>query len=83
MTNVQASLIMTYVKPLGFPVGRKIRRAYAIVDRDSGLLFGRKDGEFYGAIWIYPSKKTALRHCGPAGEVIPLELRFSVGRDKP
>jgi hypothetical protein len=63
-------------KPLGFPVGKKIRRAYAIVDRDSGLLFERTDSEFYGAIWIYPSKKIALRHCGPAGKVIPLELRF-------
>lgn len=65
---------------LGFPVTRipkkRKMRAYAIVARREPILFGRKDNEFYGAIWIYPSKKRALGHCGPAGKVIPLEVTF-------
>lgn len=65
---------------LGFPVTRVPKtgkmRAYAIVARAEPLLFGRKDEEFYGAIWIYPSKKIALGHCGPAGKVIPLDVSF-------
>lgn len=66
--------------PLGFPVTRlpkaKRMRAYAIVAKDEPLLFGRRDNEFYGAIWIYPSKKIANSHCGGAGKVIRLEVSF-------
>ena len=70
---------MKYITPhqLGSPVKtKKIKKAYAIVSKREGLLFGRVDNEFYGTIWIYPSRKIAMSHCGSAGRVVSLEIRW-------
>ena len=68
------------INPLGEPVTRipkkRRMRAYAIVAKAEPLLFGRKDNEFYGAIWIYPSRKIAQSHCGGAGKVVVLDVLF-------
>ena len=51
-------------------------KAYVIVSRREKSIFGRTDGEFYGAIWFYPDRGQAERHCGPAGRVVEIEVTF-------
>lgn len=51
-------------------------KAYVIISRDEKSLFGREDGEFFGAIWFYPRREIAEKHCGPAGKVIEIDVRF-------
>lgn len=51
-------------------------KAYVIVSRDQKSIFGRSDEEFFGATWFYPTKEVADDHCGPAGEVIEIEVAF-------
>lgn len=51
-------------------------KAYVIVARRQKSIFGRTDGEFYGAIWFYPDREQAQEHCGPAGEIVEIEVTF-------
>jgi hypothetical protein len=51
-------------------------KAYVIVAKAQRSIFGRTDADFYGAIWFYPSREQAERHCGPAGEVVEIEVTF-------